>query len=237
MLVLFLVLSCLHTVSAERINSAVVDTLDNDAHTEVDGKPTNKPTKYESYVKDMVEGIVTGSKYTEVKNYDKNDNKIGSGNVLLAVPGTCPSSPMCGDQAVYVAKFGSSVVSYWAKPGELLDCTKDRREQKGKCKNDSDKFKKLDEQIQAGKGGYKVKNGRLVVMQGSTELYVYMLYVNTWSSFGGWMEGYACFQKDPDSSEYFRIHVKLDKKMAIKFKGGEIKMSSFWPSKDEVTLK
>jgi len=235
MLALFLVLSILQAAPAERMNSATLGALVNDADTEVVGKPHNKPAKYEGYVKDMVEGIIAGSAIAEVDNHDKQDNKIGSGKVLLAVPGTCPST-LCGDQAVYVAKFGSSVISYWAKPGDLLDCTRNRHVKKGKCKNDSDKFVKLDALIQNGQGGYKVKNDRLVLMQGDTELYVYMLYINTWSTLGGTLEGYACFQRDPSSSEFFRIHVKLDKNMNIKFKSEPSKMSSAWPTQDEMKI-
>jgi len=184
MRVLFFIFSFLHTFPAERTNSAVLDTLTVDAETEVEGKPVNDPSTYLEYVKPMVEGIIAGSASTQVSNYDKNDNKIADGKVVVALAGICPST-FCNNQAIYIAQFGSSVISYWAKPGDILECTKSRHVKKGKCKNDSDKFTKLDAMIQGGKGSYKIKDGRLVLMNGSTELYVYMLYINTWSTFSG----------------------------------------------------
>lgn len=203
------------------------------------GTPVNQPGEYESYVKEVVLGVADSNvNGTTVGNFDEQERQVEEGRVLFAIVGTCPSMA-CKNQAVYFANFPSGVRSYWGKPGELKECTKSRHVVSSKgCKNDSLKFEALERLIESGQSAYRIDESlqRVVLVQGSVQLYIYLIYVSAWSAWHRTLDGWAIYQKSPRSSEYFRAQVRIAGDMALEFRGPELPLLGFWPRAEEVAL-
>jgi len=199
----------------------------------------NEPSKYQGYIQEISQAIVSHDEgVLAVADYDGSDNKVRDGTILFNVVGTCPSNLLCSDQAVTVADFGGNVVAYWSKPHpEIKQCTRERHVKKGDCKNDSDKFRSL-EQLFRGGGDYYIDSStkRAVVRKGGENLYIYLLYASTWSSWYGTMDGWLLYQRDPNAQEFFRIQFQSGKDAKFNWKGEGQALSSFWPASWEVDL-
>merc|ERR1719356_803624 len=199
---------------------------------------TNEPSKYQHYISEISQAIVNHDEGAlAVADYDGSDNKVRDGTILFNMVGTCPSGWLCGDQAVTVADFGGNVMAYWSKPSGEKDCTRSRHVQGGRCKNDSDKFRAM-EQLFRGGGDYYVDGSakRAVVRNGGENLYVYLIYATTWSTWSGTMDGWLLYQKDPNKQEFFRIQFQSGKDAKFHFRGQARTLNNFWPAKWEVDL-
>lgn len=200
----------------------------------------NDPSHYVSYIKPIAEAIVGNKQEVlQVKDYDDDDAPKRSGTILFNLVGSCPTSLLCDNQAVTFSSFSGEVASYWSKPHEIMQCTRNRHVAKGKCKNDSDRFEKLEKLFSPSSTSYSVTSDsppRAVITAGSEQLFVYMIYVSDWSTWKGTMQGWILFQKARDGQEYFRQQFKCGKDMKINVQGEPKTLRSFWPEAEEVQV-
>jgi hypothetical protein len=207
--------------------------------------PANEATEYD-YVKANVEAIAR-NEVVDVTEFDEKGGQVAEGTALFYLVGSCPYSltrlggKLCGRQAIVMSEFGFStasrkVISYWAKPPGDKSPGSDLYP-KGKKKNDSKKFAKLDAKFAIGQTdtdetdgvtmtfGVTVLNG---VRRAYIELptgeenapqkwYIYLLYASSFNIKSGTMDGWLYVQTS--AVKLFRIRIRVDANKNIKLHG------------------
>lgn len=215
--------------------NSVATALEENAHS---ATPANDPSTYESYVKPIVEQIAGGTAVQAI-NFGADSQPQVEGVVSFYLLGGCPSSPMCSNQAQIISYFGDQAVTYWAKPGDGAVQYRNLH-QKGKYKNDSNKFGDLDAKLNSnGEGEGSMGMGNLLgqhrtyIVMGGEKVYICLVYVTTWSTWYGTSDGWLVYQRDDGT--LWRRQFTLNKKVEFTFQPGEVDMKGqVWPTAKEL---
>jgi len=212
-------------------------------------KPWNKPSLYRSYLKPTVESLVRGAP-PNVSDYEPSEAAAGSwfswmhhtddekpsktaGSLLFTIVGSCPST-FCGNEVTYFSRFAGTIKAYWAKPGDLQECTQDRHVA-GECKNDTDRFKQfqgLIDKVNEGKV-LKAEDNKLLGWYDEQWVHVYMLYVMSWETLAQTCQGFV-FYKRLGSHLFFRKQFKASSDWKITLFGEEANATKPWPSEEHL---